>query len=433
MAKLGPLLVCLSVASALGCDRTSEREDCRYVAPSELEHERSSRCPTSEFPEEPVWAREVAGFVRRGEEPVAGALVRVSPWRGLPTSEASAPASTTTDRAGFYGGLRTTGLRYDLLVLLDARERETSDVLFYRGAGWRFFEPSIEVERRALPAAWSAHLDVELEGAPSPGRAVAFFASGEGVFGVSGDVASGLTVHTRDYSARVTLHALAYDRADGLASASAYATAEVFSEASARRPVKMALAPIAARPFPRFVAAAPTGFVPRTVDVIIGFSRTSDARLATVPLDRATTLPIIPNAGYTYRARAEHEGAISDTGETWFDVYQEEVGIALPRPPVLEAPVGALERGELLVASGSGVLEHLLEPEEGGGRLRLLGAEGAAELPDLEPLGVPRPAGVYRWRVRSFPTARYVEEISGSDARRYRPMAESAARVIELR
>lgn len=439
MAKLASTLVgLLFSAVALGCDSSAELDACPYSDTPEADPGSRGRCLRSTFAAESVRGREVAGTVWRGEQVVPGALVRITPWDGFPAGESAGVASTTTDAAGFFGGLRPAGLRYDLAVAFGADASGTADVLAYRGVGFRWVEPSIEVAPRAAPRSWSGRFDVQLEAKLPDGQALAFFASGDGVFGVSGEASTGLSVATRDYTARATIHAIAYERGADLSTAKAYGKADVVSDAGVRRIASLRLEPISVFVEPRFVVTAPPGFSPSTIDVVIGYSRTSDARLATVPLGAAARLPVVPNAQYMVHVRAEHGGAVSDSGDVGFDAYAKEIAIDLPRPPTTDSPGAgeALGPGERLVAGGRGVLEHVLVPEGPGAsrpRLRVIAGDLAAAPPDLEQLGLAPARGRYSWTVRSFPSARFAEELTGPAARRFRPMAASPPRIIELR
>lgn len=397
---------------------------------------RRASCPPSVFPAEDRRAREVFGVVRRGEDLVSGALVRAEPSFDASSGEPNALVATTvTNEVGFFDGLRTAPLRYDLSIKLDRANASDSDVLVYRGLGWRYLEPSIEGPR-TFTRAWTSRVDVRLDKPVPDGCSIAFFASGDGVYGVTGDLASGLTVLGNTYALNATLHVVEFEAAGGFEKATAYGTSVVSVDAGAVRLATFTLQPIAETSFiePKFVVKAPAGFAPSTIDVTFGFSRTSDALLASIPIGSTKRLPLIPNAGYTYRVTATADGAVSDTGERFFDANQL-TEIELPAPPIGASPLDgeALGAGETLRAEGEGVFEHVLVPQAGGPTVRIITRQREVTLPDVSVLGAAPAVGPYTWTVRGYPTARFPEELAGLDARRYRPMGVSRPRSLVLR
>ncbi|HVH41493.1 MAG TPA: hypothetical protein VM925_04090 [Labilithrix sp.] len=416
--------------SLVGCDSSSEFEGCvNSDDPAAASGSREKQCPPSTFLTEDFRAREVTGVVRRGEGVVAGAFVRVDPWADLPNTHPSNVSSAVSDDVGVFT-LRLAPLRYDLSVRFD------DNVLVFRGLGARYFDPSIEGTSPLPGRAWTGRVDVRLERPVADGHTLAFFASGDGVFGVTGDLETGLSVLVRSYTTPAKLHVVEYETTGGLEKATAYGKTEVIVDAGVVRLATFPLAPITTFAEPRFVATAPPGLAPATVDVIIGFTRTSDARLATLPIGVSRKLPIIPDAGYTCRARGTGpDGAVSDTGETGFDVYRAETAIELPSPPVARWPLDGETRGpaEMLAVDGEGVFEHILVPQTGGPSVRLMTSDPDVALPDVRSLGAAPAIGPYTWTVRAFPTAHFVEALSGVDSRRYRPVGISAPRTIVLR
>lgn len=408
------------------CDRSSDFEACAN----------EGQCTESVFKaEEPRW-REVAGIVRRGDEGVAHALVRVEPSADFPASSAGAgaiPLTALTDNVGFFGGLRNVGFRYDIGAKLDR------DIVFYRGVLGRYIEPSVESDEQPFSRAWRARVSASLEAPLPPGQSLAFFASGDGVFGVTGDLQSGLSLIVRDFTMPATLHTVAYETAGGLEKATAYAKTSLIANVAKPQLVTIRLGPLPAEVSPEFVVNAPSGFVPDgDVDVLIGFTRTSYARLATVPIGGTKSLPIIPDAGYTYRTRAKRGDELADSGETGFDVYKVTT-VELPAPPIAVAPAEGETRGagEFLTAEaadpseiGSGVFEHVLQGP--AATIRIITTQRDVALPDVRVFGV-EPAGTYTWTIRNFTTMRFVENISGMDGRRYKPFSVSKSRTIILR
>lgn len=426
-------LLALPIAALAGCDSTSAFEDCTVdaeLAPGS----RRDRCPASVFPAEHARARELFGVVRRGEDVVGGAMVRAEPSPEFASGRAAAPATTVTNAAGVFNGLLTVSLRYDLLVKLDRPGTPDADVLVFRGLAGRYVEPSLEGPLAAARA-FTARVDVALDRAVPEGRSLAFFASGVGIQGVTGDLATGLTVLSGSYAAPATLHVVEYETAGGLAKATAYGTVSVRADAGVARFATIPLQPIPFFVEPTLTAKAPAGASPVTIDVGFSFSRTSGGALASIPAGGSASLPIIPNAGYTYRGRATKDGASLDTGEIAFDVLLPTTEIELPSPPAVLSPRGGEARGvgESLLVDGDGVFEHVLAPAAGGPTIRIVAGQREAALPDVTTLGLAAPIGEHVWTVRSYPTARFAEQLAGLDARRNRPMTVSPPRTIVLR
>lgn len=403
--------------------------------------ERVNACPWSQFPAEDARGREAVGRVWRGEELVAGALVRVD-RAAFGSASAGLPLTTVTDAVGFFSGLRATPFRYDLSVLLG------QTLIVYRDVTARYTEPSIESDRGSVWSgrAWTSHVDVGFDRPLAAGHSVAFFSSGAGIYSVRGDAASGLSVLTDKYTTNATLHAVEYETAGGLAKATAFARVSVDVDAGEGRFARFVFSPVTRFFTPKFSGKLPAGFTNASVDVILSFSATSDARLVTVPLNEAASFPYIVDVGYTYRARAtRQDGAVSDSGETGFSADKDETEVELPELPEAVTPAFGETRGagELLVAQGSsssevgrGVFEHVLAPvaptAPGASEIRVVTADSRAELPDVASLGASA-AGAYAWSVRAYPTAKTSQELTGSRARRYRPTAIAPPRTIILR
>lgn len=373
-------------------------------------------------------AREVGGFVRRGEDFVAGALVRVEPSPGFAAGKGTGPLTTLTNVTGFFGGLRPVALRYDLSARLG------EDLLYYRNVAGRYIEPSLEGPR-VFSRAYTARADVRLDRAVPEDRSLAFFVTGAGVLTVSGDLSSGLSVLQQKYTSRATIHVVEYETSGGFEKTSAYGKADVTLDAGAVRLASVVLEPIPFVMEPGFSIAAPPGFAPTEVEVRLAFMRTSDALLTRVPVGSTRSIPAIPNASYTYRVAATLDGAVSDTGENLFNPAQPVTEIELPAPPIAASPVDGEIRGagETLLVDGEGVFEHVLVPESGERAIRIITRQRAATLPDPAALGARPASGPHTWTVRSFPSVRFAEELAGLDVRRYRAMGVSRPRSIVLR
>jgi len=429
------LLLFFFASTIAACDSSAELEDCVFSDdPGATPGSRRASCPSSVFPSEDRRAREVVGIVRRGEDVVPGAFVRAEPASVFPPGAPSATVATTiTNEVGFFGGLRTTPLRYDLSVKLDRAGSPDPDLLVYRGLGWRYVEPSIEGPR-TFARAWRSRVDVRLDRAVPAGHSLAFFASGDGVYGVTGDLASGLTVLGRAYAMDATIHVVEFETAGGFEKATAYGTTVVPVDAGTARLATIALQPISHFVESKLTVKAPAGVAPSAIDVRFSFSRTSNALLVSLPLGSSIRMPMIPNAAYTYRVTATAEGVVSDTGERGFDV-DVLTEIELPAPPTATSPLEGETRGagEMLLVDGEGVFEHVLVPQAGGPTMRIITRQREAALPDVAGLGSTPAVGPYTWTVRSYPTARFADELGGLDSRRYRPMSASRSRSIILR
>jgi hypothetical protein len=425
------LLLC--TAALVGCDSSSEWEGCVYSDdPGASPGSRRDECPTSLFASEDYRARDVAGVVRRGEDLVEGAVVRLESTAGFRTGEVTAPVVAVTDSVGFFGPLRPIAFRYDASIKLD---QSGAALLFYRGVAGRYFEPGIEGPH-TFTHAWTSRLDVMVDRAVPEGRSLAFFVTGDGVYTVTGDIATGLSVMAREYSMPAALHAVEYETARGFEGATAYGKADVTVDAGKMSFVSIALQPITEAVEPKFSVTAPAGVAPPALEIRLNFfSRTSDAHLATIPAGSSRRLPLVPNAAYTYRATSVTDGAVSDTGEVSLDPRAPLTKVELPAAPVAASPLDGESRavGESLIVNGKGVFEHLLVPQGGGPTMRIITAQHETTLPDGKPLGAQAAVGAYTWTVRNYPTARWAEDIGWLDARRYRPMGVSKPRTLILR
>ncbi|MDF2692633.1 MAG: hypothetical protein K0S65_1016 [Labilithrix sp.] len=430
LARTLPLL--LLAGSVFGCDSSAEHEDCVYSDdPGAAPGSRRDACVPSGFPVEKLRSREIGGLVRRGEDLVAGAVVRVDSSPGFAAGMTAAPAFTVTDSVGYFGGLRTVAFRYDLSIKLD---QSGADLLFYQGLAHRYFEPSIEGPR-TFARAWASRFDVTFSRPIPDGHSVGFFVSGDGIYSVTGDRASGLVLLAREYSLPATLHAVEYETARGFEGATAYGKLDVMADAGRVGFATVALAPIEKFVEPQFAVTPPPGYTGASIDVFFGYSRTSAGHLASIPFGGSRRLPLVPNAGYTYRVTATSDGAVSDSGEVVFDVTAPLTQVEMPTPPVIVSPLAEETRGvgEPLLVSGEGVFEHVLVPQAGGPSMRILSAQHEVALPDGTPLAAAHATGPYTWTVRSYPKARFVEAIGWLDTRRYQQMGVTAPRSIVLR
>lgn len=432
-ARTLPLLFLTSLA---GCDRSGAWPDCVGPGdPSAAPGSRRDACPTSQFPDEDYRTREVSGVVRRGEDVVPGAAVRIDPSPGFASAAEAQVAKAVTDAAGSFTGLRTVAFRYDLFVNLGASSSGNDDVMVFRELASRHVEPSLE-GAQTFARAWTARVAVSLARPVAPGQALAFYVSGDPLYTAQAASGNEVTLLTRDYSSAGTLRVVEYDPAGGLETATAYGKADFQSIAGTTVPVPVELTPIDRVAEPKFTVVGPAGFDAKAIEIRFAFSRTSGGVLATIPLGTSRPLHIIPDCPYTYRVVATNGAVTSDTGEVGFDILETASNlVVVSAPPTIVGPAAGESRavGESLVVDGPGVFEHLLAPKDGGPSVRIVTAQKAASIPDLGAIAPRAAAGNYTWTVRSYPTAHFADELAGLDVRRGRPMTTSAPRTILLK
>jgi hypothetical protein len=408
------LLLTIALAA---CDSSAVDRECIE------EH----RCIKSVFKEDPA-ARDVSGIVWLGLEAVPGATLRVEP------GEPAAPLSSVADGSGFYR-FRNLAARFDITASI------RSDVITYRNILTRFMDPSFPAPP-ATPRAWSASVTVVLTQPLAPGHTVAFFASGDGVYSVTGDVASGLKVAVRDFTRPVTLHAVEYEASGGLLTASAYGTTDVIANAGAPQLATFRLDEIEGFGEASFDVRAAPGFVAQPVDIFIGYTLNQLVQVTSIPVGVKQKLPLIPKGVYTYRSRATTpDGAIADSGEKGVDVYNPNT-VELPAPPTAITPLDGETRGPgesftvdvAQTPTGPGVFEHVFEPAPGntGATVRVVTATRDTTLPDVRSVSATA-SGAYTWSVRNYPKVRNAEGVAGQNARRFDPFAQSKPRPITLR
>jgi hypothetical protein len=367
---------------------------------------------------------------------VPDALVRIEPDKDRSTSPSATVASTVTDEVGFFGRLVSGAMIYDLTARLG------TDVIVYRGASGRSLDPSIEIDdSRKFPSAWTSHVDVKLDPPVTPGHAVALFANGDTVLGVTGDAVKGYELLSREFAGAGTLHAVEYESERGLVSAVGYGRADVVYTAAAAAFITIPIAPLDAKKdyaSPSFSVTPPAGLPPpSSVDVIVSFSELSDAVLATLPLGASARIPLIPDCIYRYRTRATLGGALADSGEFQFDPHAPVTNVVLPTLPVPVSP-DAISASDPLLATGDGVLEHVLTAEGGGPMIRIVVRDRAARLPDPTLMGLSPLRGTYTWTVRSLQNhlpgkeLLYVEQVANPTAHRFNAVSASKPRSIKI-
>jgi hypothetical protein len=389
---------------------------------------REGTCLASVFTVPDGHFRDVAGVVWRGESAVAGAVVGVTPSDVFLGEQRARGGSAVTDPAGFFGPIAYAPLRYDITVRADA------DVLVYRGVATRYVQPSFESSTTTPDRSWQGRVVVQLD-APLPEHdAVTFFTSGDAI-DVTGDLERGVSLLGKAYSFPATVHAVVHDKGGDLSTAHAYGKVDVVVTAESPQLVRLAVEPIKDFRETKVTVSAPPGYAPQHAEILIGYSRTSHRRLTTMPIGNTKRLPVIPNHGYyAYRVRATlPDGAVSDSGERFFDVFSSENKIELPAVPVALRPAdgAALTLNDRLEANGGkGLYEHVLVPKKGAGSIRIATSEPVASLPDLTALGAAPASGEYSWTVRSYPEIRFVDGFGGADGRRFLAMGVSAPRSV---
>lgn len=414
----------------LACD-SRDHEQCSFVEdPAVTSGARQGKCQPSVVNIDYKNWREVSGIVRRGESGVAGALVRVEPSEGFLGEAKARVSSTLTDAAGFFGPMPGAALRYDISFRAD------QDVLIYRGATTRFIQPAFDASGASSSTSsrsWVGRLDVQLDAPLADSETITFFASGNAI-DVVGDLDRGISLIGSEYTFPATLHAVVHDKNGDLSTAKAYGKVDVVAKADSPALARLAFKSIEESKETKVTVAAPPGYTAQAAEILVGYSRTSYRVLTTIPIGVTKRLPVIPNHGYyAYRVRAFlPDGAVSDSGEKFFDLFSSENKIELPRAPVAEKPTegAVLASSDRLEARGQGIFEHILVPKKGGGTIQLVTSGAEAALPDLTTLGASPPKGEYSWRVRCYPDVRFVDGLGGADARRFPAVGTSAPRSV---
>lgn len=415
--------------AVLGCD-SSEFDGCSDAA---LEPGANvERCPRSIFGvrKDGERAFEVAGVVRRGENPVAGAVVHIAPSSpALP----GAAVTTSTNEAGLFGLIPAVALRYDLITRMDR------DVIAMHNLAYRNVQPTLEVDSAGPPRfdrAFRVPVEVRLLRPVAPGRAIALFADGEHTLGVTGNVTDGVSILLDEYASAFKLHVVVYEAGSDLASATDYGAFEGFGTANDKIFAQVPLDALLPANYGEVTVqpVLPEGFTVTSITARVGYSRTSYAPLTTLEPGVKKRVAALPFAQYSsYRVVARRaDGASITSGEIGFDLFART-----PQKPELDVSIPAglgpaiLAPGDELAGDGKGVLEHVFEGE--GRSLRVITTAGAFRLPDLTRLGLPAPFGPYTWRVRSYEDVPFAEYLGGIEPRRYRTVGISPARSIVFR
>lgn len=394
----------------LSCDSASVYEDCAKESEVGSGHE---RCFPSTFAQEDPRGRESAGFVLASDERVPNALVSLN---GKPT---------TTDAAGSYRFPDST-FRYDIAARVD------DEVIAFTRVARRFMD--LAVERDGPVKGFSARVQLFVKDAPRAGNRLAFFASGDNVVGLSGNVADGLIVSSRVYeNEKAKIHVVEYPEDGGLEKAVAKGSVELRLRASTSINADVSLDPIEERKSVTFAAISdvPDGFAFEDIELSLDMGLpVSRVAVRKVRFGEKVELPVIKDAGWLARTTATRaDGSSASIGRRPFSPG-DDVQLAFYAPPNAERSEGATLFAKS--AQGVGVFEHVLVPTNGGATIHLFSAREEAKVPDLAPLGLPPARGEYRWTVRVFPDFDFVESMSGVANRLYRSSSTSAPRTVVL-
>jgi hypothetical protein len=410
--------------------------------------------PPSIFPDPFPSSSQLVGHVWAGTEPAGGALVRVDPSPGFPAdprllaasdSDPRFARSTTTDAAGAYR-LQFAPFVYDLALT------RGPDLYVFHDLVTRAFEPPFAIE--AAVAGFSARLVPSTNPPPRAGDATAYFLSGDDARAIAEVTSAAGTFDAkfRHFESTVTLHAIEYVAAEGLASAVAEGKIDVRVRDGVVVTPVVAMTPITLPGMATFSVTPPPGYVLDAIAMEMDFGlRTSAAPLPLTHIvpGQPLKLAVATDARYFVRARAKQGAAVSDSGRFYLNPFADNA-LVLPPPVSTEAPIddqipplgegtmtppGELAAGGTLAARlTKGIVEHALRAESGSGTtIHVVTGERATTLPDPRALGLVAPTGRYLWTVQSFPTLAFTDRFTGQDARVSPPSWTSAPRVIVLR
>jgi hypothetical protein len=434
--------------------------------------------PTSEFPTEDTNARALHGLILQGTEPVGGALVTIDPDLSLyndtilPDAESPIDGgfmatpffrAEATDPAGQYF-FQLAPFRYDLTVLAGR------DVVVFRELSTRSIAAPLGED--ASVHGYTAGVAPMTVPPPLAGHALAYFVSGADARAIDVTASGPLVATFRQFDTTITLHAVEYVAAKGIASATAEGTLDIHViNGRAISPI-VAMTPITNQQTLKMSATPPAGYAIDAfeIDVDLGV-RTSLHAIATVggslvdtsaggttgdgvplaPVYRAVLpVSVIATARYAITARATKSGATTTSGRHFVGFGEEN--LLLPPPVSLASPID-----DTVVASGTtgslsavsvsanalfsaritgGVIEHLLTPANGvtadNGLIRIITDARDTTLPDVTRFGLASLTGRYVWTVEHFPDYARIDQFSGEDARVFAHSWKSAPRLLDL-
>ena len=428
-------LASLSLAVYAGCDGGGDAPE-----------------PVSVFATEGPYARQILGRVLRGTEVVVGANVRIVPVGDLAASAgldaASNPGQQTSSDLGGKYYIPNGPAFYDLSI------RKDREVVVFRSLTNRYFEPSFGV---AVPLrGFAARVAPSTSPPVAPGNAVAYFVSGVEARAVSAE-GSSLVATFRNFTSRVSLHAVEYVASEGLVAARRWGVADVpltdgggASAVVATNAIPLAAAAGGAGDTNQLTidAVPPPGFTVSSIDLVMDLGLRTSAQTIARPANGAPfRLDIVRSARYFVRAVARRGEAISDSGLQFINPFVARTTVLLPR--VVKESAFDASAGFTAVADDTiceitptfgtdnpacrSVVEHVLVPASPAGTsLRVLTTDRATALPDVTSLGVPAPRGKYAWTVLQYPTVQRVDGLSGEDARAVASFSTTAPRFIDL-
>lgn len=374
----------------------------------------------SRFNGEDKKGREVAGNVSIGEDLHAGAQLSIG-WPRRWGPPPSPPTNLVADVNGFYYGVRAPGTRYDLDVNLG------DYLLSYGGLGARFLRTTVEQETPSLARGWRTKIDLQVTPEPTAEQTVTLFAFGGGVFGIEGSYEDGFSLVTTEFAVDTGVVVVVHERGKDLSTAVATARWGLRSNPEVPQLVQVTVEPIAKRVTHRVDVDGPA-----TVTFYSSVTRTSFAKLATVAAGESIDLPVIADNGISIRVERRVGGTFARSAELGVNAEKPPELLVLPAPPTASSPDdGAVVGADVeLVARGVGVFEHVLVSEEGRPEIRLVSTDGVTTLPDYSRIGAEPPKGRYLWTVRHYPGLKFVEQLTGVDARRFVSMAASEPRTL---
>jgi hypothetical protein len=338
----------------------------------------------------------------------------------------------TADDQGVYRFV-TAPFRYDMTIL------HGSDVVVLRDFFGR--NPWPQIGGTEPPKGFVVNVSPTLEPPLPSGMAASFFASGDDVATLSGDLASGLLLGIRHFATAAVeggdstaiLYAVIYPEGGSLANATAYGRVPLFVQADRDAVVtlpitqfseSMGVANVA------FEVSAPPGFLVEPIQISVDFGvRTISIPVVTLAQDEQLHIALIPSARWMAQATATsatNAAVVTRSGLIAFDTSYPLTQITLPPPPVpISFANGVLE------GDGVGMREHLVEPLDGQGQtLRILTLDRSSPLADPTLFQLPAPAGRYRWTMTNWPFVKQMEAMGGPDGRINSPSATAAPREI---
>lgn len=407
--------------------------------------------PASTFPDPVTNQWQLVGHVRAGTEPVGGALMRVDVSDGFtvdPQTQAAANGdarffrTTTTDAAGGYR-FSFAPFVYDLSIA------HASDLYVFHELMMRVFDPPLAVD--APVTGFEARVVPSTSPPPVAGHAIAYFVSGTDARALVpiASAAGAFDVTFGQFDSTVTLHAVEYVAASGLAAAVAEGKVDVHVRDGVFASPVLAMTPVTAIAAATFEATPPPGYELAPLEMEMDFGLRTSAvplPLTHIVLGQILNFGVATDARYFVHARATHGGAISSSGRNLVNPFDKNT-LVLPPPISTEAPIedtatpvgeGATPApvvlpvgGTLSVRITTGIVEHALVPQTGRGTtFHLVTGERTTTLPDATALGLASPRGLYVWTVQSFPTLLFTDRLDGDDGRVATPSWTSAPRVI---